>query len=264
MRTRGFLAYVRLLPAVMVVGGGLLVVKAAGILHDAHAQTASGPSQALSQPVSVVKSSGDNDDADSSSSEVDVLTSLSRRRAELDARATALRTQEELIAAAEKRVDDKIASLKLLQSQIQTLLGQRDAAAKKDLDALVKTYSQMKPRDAARIFNSLEDSVLVPVASQMKPDVLAAVMGLMQSEAAQKLTVKLAARLKLPDPSPPAPPAPPQALQTALAQPAPAQSTPAASPAATATMPTPMPAAAASSAPSVSPGATGTPQPHAK
>ena len=29
----------------------------------------------------------------------------------------------------------------------------------------MKTYSAMKPKDAARIFNSLDDDVLVPVAA---------------------------------------------------------------------------------------------------
>jgi len=93
----------------------------------------------------------------------------------------------------------------------------------KQVDSLVKTYSSMKPRDAARIFNNLDDAVLVPVAGQMKPDVLAAILAQMQSEPAQKLTVKLADRLKLADPPAAVPPAPPQALQTASVQPAPTQ-----------------------------------------
>jgi hypothetical protein len=89
----------------------------------------------------------------------------------------------------------------------------------------------MKPKDAARIFNTLDEGVLVDVANQMKPDVLAAILELMQSEPAQKLTLKLADRLKLPDPPPAPPPAPPQALQTASVAPTAA---PAAVPAASA------------------------------
>ena len=60
---------------------------------------------------------------------MDVLTSLSKRRAELDARERELNMQANLIAAAEKRVDAKIAQLKTLQSPDQTPAGQRDAAA---------------------------------------------------------------------------------------------------------------------------------------
>jgi flagellar motility protein MotE (MotC chaperone) len=217
VKPKSILKHVRLLPAVLAMGGALFLIRTVGLVRDAEAEAASPAPMVVSihpAPTS------DADDTESSSSEVDVLTSLSKRRAELDTRDRELRTQHDLIAAAEKRVDDKIASLKTLQSQIQTLLAQRDSVQQKQVDSLVKTYSSMKPKDAARIFNTLDEEVLVPVASQMKPDVLAPILAQMQSEPAQKLTVKLADRLKLPDPPPAPPPAPPQALQTALAGPA--------------------------------------------
>jgi hypothetical protein len=108
--------------------------------------------------------------------------------------------QANLIAAAEKRVDGKIASLKDLQTEMQTLLGQRDAADQAQINALVKTYASMKPADAARIFNNLDDTVELNVAALMKSDVLGAILAKMQPDMAQKLTVRLANRLKLPDP----------------------------------------------------------------
>ena len=87
-----------------------------------------------------------------------------------------------LLSAAEKRVDAKIADLKSLEDQIQTLLGKRDEAEKKQVTALVKVYSAMKPRDAARIFNTLDEAVLLDVARQMKPDSLAAIMAAMNPQ----------------------------------------------------------------------------------
>jgi flagellar motility protein MotE (MotC chaperone) len=189
-----------------------------------------------------------------------VLTSLSKRRAELDAREQDLITQQNLIAAAEKRVDDKIAALKTLQSQMQTLLGQRDTAQQTQIASLVKTYSSMKPKDAARIFNDLDDDVLLSVAQQMKPDVLGAILAGMQAENAQKLTVRLANRLKPPAPAPaqlaaltpPAATSAPATTPSAQPQTTPAQSTTApATPAAS--MPPP---AAANPAPQPPPAAT--------
>ena len=94
----------------------------------------------------------------------------------------------------------------------------------------MKTYSAMKPKDAARIFNTLPDEVLVPVAHDMKSDILALVMANMNSENAKTLTVKLANKLALPataDAMAPAPVAAP-----APAAPAPAASAAAAPPAA--------------------------------
>ena len=233
--------YLRLLPAVIAVAAVLLGVKVAGLVRDARAgdtsQAATTVAAALPQTASAP---ADASDAEASSSEVDVLTSLSHRRVELDAREKQLRMEQELIAAAEKRVDDKIASLKGLQSQIQALLVQRDSAQKKHVDSLVKTYASMKPRDAARIFDSLSDEVLVAVAAQMKPDVLGAILGQMQPEAARSLTVKLANRLKPADPAPvqvasvvpPAPATVPPASGSSTTTPAPATqaAVPAASP----------------------------------
>jgi hypothetical protein len=103
-----------------------------------------------------------------------------------------------MIAAAEKRVDAKIAQLKTLQAQIGALLVQRDDAQKAQVASLVKTYSTMKAKDAARIFNNLPDDVLVPVAHDMKSDVLALVLANMNADNAKALTVKLANRLALP------------------------------------------------------------------
>jgi flagellar motility protein MotE (MotC chaperone) len=117
-----------------------------------------------------------------------------------------------------------------MQAQITTLLGQRDAEQAKQLGSLVKTYSAMKPKDAARIFDSLSDQVLVPVAAEMKSDVLAPVLAAMTPDQAQKLTLRLANRLTLPDAAgtgaaTPAPvvaaPATPAPGQTAALSPAP-------------------------------------------
>jgi flagellar motility protein MotE (MotC chaperone) len=236
VNAKSMLKHVRLLPAIMALGGTLFVIKAAGLVHDAQAQAASmNPTTVAAQPASTAQTIADGDDSESSSSEVDVLTSLSKRRAELDMRERELRTQQDLIVAAEKRVDDKIASLKTLQSQIQGLLAERDTVQQKQVDSLVKTYSAMKPRDAARIFNSLDETVLIAVASQIKPDVLAPILAQMQSEPAQKLTLKLADRLKLPDPPPP----PVQPIQTASALPT---STQASAPGAAASLPAAIPA----------------------
>lgn len=205
MSATKFLRHLRLFPAVIIVGGGLLAIKGVGIVHEAYAQTAMTGQVAAPPPqdtTQVAVADPSVDDADSSSSaEIDVLTSLSKRRAELDSREQDLDMQANLIAAAEKRVDDKISSLKDLQTQMQTLLGQRDAADQAQINSLVKTYSSMKPADAARIFNDLDETVELNVAALMKSDVLGAILAKMQPDMAQKLTVRLANRLKLPDPA---------------------------------------------------------------
>jgi flagellar motility protein MotE (MotC chaperone) len=262
----GLRNHLRLLPAVAALSLVVLAMKASGLALDAHA--ASGSQLAL--PAGPSESEAKNtdpaaDEAETTSADVDVLTSLARRRAELDARQRQLQMRENLLAAAEKRVDDKIAQLKGLQGQIQTLLGMRDDAAQKQLTALVKTYSSMKPRDAGRIFDDLDEDVMLNVASQMKPDVLGAILAQMKSEAAEKLTVRLAERLKATEvkAAPPAPAAQmaaatlPQnaAIPAPASAPAPAPTTSPPASAAAPSSPSPAPAAPAA-APPATPNAT--------
>jgi flagellar motility protein MotE (MotC chaperone) len=214
--------FARLLPAVVLTGAALLVLNGTGLLHDgvALAQTALND-----QPQSINKDYAEPDQQIASAAEADLLTSLSRRRAELDARESQIQIQADIMAATEKRVDTKIAQLQTLQTKIASLLGDRDDAQKAQITALMKTYAAMKPAAAAKIFETLPDAVLVPVAQQMKSDVMSLVLAQMSSDKASALTMKLADRLTLPQtadapaPAAPAPAAAPAAAPAPKKQP---------------------------------------------
>ena len=151
-----------------------------------------------------------------SAAEMDVLTSLADRRDALEQRQRDLDLRANIIAATEKRVDGKIGELKELQAKIEALMGQRDAKELEQLDGLVKVYTAMKPKDAARIFGSLDDTVRLGVAGRMKPDVVAGIMAALPPEVAQKLSLELANRYKIAAPTPAAAtPAPPGASAAA-------------------------------------------------
>jgi len=224
---------VRLLPSVVLVGTALLVAKTSGLVHAAYAEAGAQVAALADAPKPANPDyAGTEADETASAGEVDVLGSFAKRRKELDARQRQLDMQANMLAAAESRVDAKIDQLKQLQAQIGKLLVQRDDMQKAQIAALVKTYSTMKPKDAARIFNSLPDEVLVPVAEQMKSDVLALILSNMASDNAKALTVKLANRLALPQTADAAAPVlAANTVPTAAAAPA-APAAPAAKPAA--------------------------------
>jgi flagellar motility protein MotE (MotC chaperone) len=191
----------RLLPAVIVVGLGLLGLKGEGLIDAALAQEqkAVGTDLLAKDTAPLPKDPVAEEVKSESAAEVDVLSSLAKRRTELEAREADIDMRTQVLSAAEQRIDAKIATLKQLQDQIAKLLGQRDEEQKKQIDSLVKTYSAMKAKDAARIFNSLPDEVLLPVAQLMKSDVLAPILAAMTAEKAQHLTEKLAGHLALPE-----------------------------------------------------------------
>ena len=150
-----------------------------------------------------------------SSQEIVVLRSLQARRETLDAREGEIGTREAAAGAAEARLNEQIAELKALETQVQGLLAQMDAKADERMASLVKSYESMKPKDAAAIFNGMEDQLLTDIAKSMKPATLAAVLSSMQPKRAEMLTRLLAnlakppANLTTPTSAPAAPAAPP-------------------------------------------------------
>ncbi|MEO6022111.1 MAG: hypothetical protein ABIP64_03160 [Burkholderiales bacterium] len=227
----------RLLPSVVALGAVVFALKTTDLVREAYAEAGHQVAALTNDPVPSNKDyAGGEDDQVASASEVDVVNSLGKRRRELDARDSQLAIQANMITAAEARVDSKIAQLKKLQAQINALLVQHDDAQKAQIASLVKTYTSMKAKDAARIFNSLPDQVLVPVAHDMKSDVLGLVMASMNPDSARELTVKLANKLALPQTADALTPAP-APIATAAAAPAipvasaaPAANAPAAAP----------------------------------
>ncbi|MCW8915304.1 MAG: hypothetical protein OQK24_05540 [Magnetovibrio sp.] len=131
-------------------------------------------------------------------SEIDLLQKLAERRVEIDERAKELKTREALLAAAESRIERKIQDFKALQATIESLITTYDEQQDTKLMSLVKIYENMKPKDAARIFEELEMDVLLQVAERMKERSLAPIMAKMNPVKAREVTVELNALRKIP------------------------------------------------------------------
>lgn len=136
---------------------------------------------------------------DLSKSEIAVLESLSKRREELERRAKALDMREQLVGAAEKRLQDRVAELKQIQADIDKTIDRKDEQSEERLASVVKMYESMKPKDAARIFERLDMGVLLDVVKRMSPRKMASVLSQMDPVAAQELTVELATGENMPD-----------------------------------------------------------------
>ena len=123
-----------------------------------------------------------------------VLERLQDRRRELDARGRDLDIRENLIKAAEKRLEAKVAELKDLESRVNDAVGTRDKAEAARFKGIVSMYENMKPKDAARIFDRLDLKILIEVTTLMKPNKMSDILAQMSPEAAERLTVELASR----------------------------------------------------------------------
>src|SRR6188768_2980679 len=123
-----------------------------------------------------------------------VLERLQSRRQELDTRNRELEMRENLLKAAEKRLEAKVAELKGTESRVNTAMGTRDKVEAERFKSIVSMYENMKPKDAARIFDRLDLKILVDVSTQMKPATMSPILSQMSPEAAERLTVELASR----------------------------------------------------------------------
>jgi flagellar motility protein MotE (MotC chaperone) len=129
-----------------------------------------------------------------SPSERAILERLQARRQELEQRAREIDIRESLLKAAEKRIESKVEEMKALEGKAATAAGQRNEQEAARFKGIITMYEGMKPKDAAKVFDRLEMSVLYEIASQIAPRKMSDIMGLMQPEAAERLTVELARR----------------------------------------------------------------------
>ena len=130
--------------------------------------------------------------------EIDLLQQLAERRQVLESREQEFELRTGLLAAAESRIDKKVEELKVLRETISGLIKTFDAQQDAKLLSLVKIYENMKPKEAAKIFEALEMDTLLEVAERMKERKLAPIMAKMDPEKARDMTVELSRLRQLP------------------------------------------------------------------
>lgn len=130
--------------------------------------------------------------------EIDLLQKLAERREEIDLRTRELETREAVLQAAESRIDQKIDDFKVLKDTLDGLIITYDGQQDAQVGSLVKIYENMKPKDAARIFEELEMTTLLMVVERMKERSLAPVMAKMNPVKAREVTVELSRLRRLP------------------------------------------------------------------
>ncbi len=129
--------------------------------------------------------------------ELDILQSLSKRREALDALEEEVRLKESLLESTELRLDQKIEQIKQLDATVRELLREYDEEEEAKIRSLVKIYENMKPKEAARIFDELDMPILLLVVDRMSERRAAPILAKMSPLKAKFLTQELAEDRKL-------------------------------------------------------------------
>jgi flagellar motility protein MotE (MotC chaperone) len=135
-------------------------------------------------------------------SELDVLQKLTERRKQLDLREQELDRREQLLKAASDQIDRKVSELTTLQNTIQNLLQQYNDQEDSKIKSLVKIYENMKPKEAAKIFEQLDMPILLDVVERMKEQKVAPILADMDPLKAKGVTAEMAQRRQMPVPKP--------------------------------------------------------------
>ena len=196
---RSFSWHKRLLPLTMTVMALLFTEKAVSLAREA---TAQGPSQvsadakpAPAPPVPAAlprPSLPATPPPAASTAELQLLQDLRKRRQALDERERQLDQKADLIQSAGLRLQAKLDELTALQTRLEQVEDDRRKRNAANWSGLVKTYEDMKPRDAAGIFNVLDMNVLLEVLDRMDERKAAAVLAAMLPERARLATQMLA------------------------------------------------------------------------
>lgn len=126
-----------------------------------------------------------------SQSEIMILQELAERRESLDLRAKEIDKKAIQLKVAEEEIDKKIKQLKAYEQKLEKLINEYNAKEQENISSLVKLYSTMKPKDAARIFNTLDTGITVALLKGMKPATSSAILSQMNAEKAKIVTSEL-------------------------------------------------------------------------
>ena len=94
-------------------------------------------------------------------------------------------------------MDQKMGELKALQATVEDLLKARSDKEETELQSLVKLYQNMKPKDAAQVFEEMDMDVLLDIVERMNERKAAPILALITPTRAKEVTYELTQRRAL-------------------------------------------------------------------
>jgi flagellar motility protein MotE (MotC chaperone) len=151
------------------------------------------------EPSPVSDTPGETIDDHLSAVQIELLQKLAERRDELNRWESDIQLKETVLNATEKRINEKIAQIEAMKDEVNTMLVQYTDREDAKIRSLVKIYENMKPKDAARIFDEVDMPVLLLVIDKMSERKVAPILAGMDPKKAKELTVELAEQRKVDD-----------------------------------------------------------------
>lgn len=127
-----------------------------------------------------------------SEEELNHLQKLVQRKEQLDAREAELSRLEAELTAQKEELEKKLKSMDETRTGISNMLQERSTQDVEKVDTLVQVYSNMKPSNAAKVLETMDEDLAVEIIGRMKRKNAAEVLNLMKPEKAQVFSEKFA------------------------------------------------------------------------
>ncbi len=124
----------------------------------------------------------------------EALTFIQQRENELRKKEEQLKEKEERLSKIEKEVEQKTKELLSIQKEIQSFRIERQDVQNTKIKGLAKIYGTMKPKEAAKLMENLDDKLVMGIVSTMTPDEAAAILSIMEVKKAAKISEALSGR----------------------------------------------------------------------
>ena len=122
--------------------------------------------------------------------EINHFAKLNERKRELDAREEELNRMDQEIQAQKAELEKKLAELENTRRNISSVLEERVKGDDQKVENMVQVYSNMKPQQAAKAFEEMDEDLAVEILGRMKKKNAAEIMNLVKAEKVKILSEK--------------------------------------------------------------------------
>ena len=120
-----------------------------------------------------------------------LLQSLIERTESLEEREQTVQARETVLAALQKKVEEREGALQKTRGEIEALLERYEGEQDGGLQQLIGIYSSIEPKRAAAIFNELDLDIVVSLLRRMPSRRVAPILAAMDAEKARRITLEL-------------------------------------------------------------------------
>lgn len=123
-----------------------------------------------------------------------LLDAIREREDQLAREADRLAERRQTLNVAEAKLAEQLAAFEEARTGLEETLALADDAAERDIAQMTAVYEEMKPEDAARIFERMEISFASGMLVRMSPEAAAQVLSGMEADTAYAITLTIAGR----------------------------------------------------------------------